>query len=180
MKNWMEHARQRLVPLRKQPAEIAETNSDGVSAVSAEAGAQVLVKNSEISPVEKKSASRRDIRTGPPLKKHHYGKRGKLLETLAKESGKRFSFCAAHLLMLGGTCPHYGKRDFKGCLLWQVIVAEPDLDKISTIEIIPGILVADALIWLKNSDESPNLFKKDRRWILVLGAISKGKATPLF
>lgn len=81
--------------------------------------------------------------------------------------------------MLGGICQYLDAQDLDNCLLWQVVKAEPNLAKIDDQDIVPGLPLAMVLKMLQESQEPQDLFFKDRRWILVFGAIILGASDPL-
>lgn len=104
---------------------------------------------------------------------------------LAEESSKRFAFCEMHRRMLGQECHRQavidgrqsGNREaaLNGCLLWQVVKAEPNLDRLAGVEVLEGVTVADCQAMLADCKESPDLFRRDRRWLLVFAACIRNR-----
>lgn len=184
MTTWTERAQKRLKSSPAATAEIAETGNFAETAVSAipqrdKPAEKAKPSTSDQSQAESSTIAKmtaptrgRQSRSGP-AKKH-----GKLLD-LAEESAKRFSFCEGHRQMLGGICQYLDAQDLDNCLLWQVVKAEPNLAKIDDQDIVPGLPLAMVLKMLQDSQEPQDLFFKDRRWILVFGAIILGASDPL-
>jgi hypothetical protein len=184
MTTWTERAQKRLKSGSAATAKIAETNNRPVSTVSAipqrdKPSEKTKPATSDQNPAEpstiaKLIASNRVLqsRSGPAKKQC-------TLPRLAEESAKRFSFCEGHRRMLGGICQYLDAQDLDNCLLWQVVKAEPNLAKIDDQDIVPGLPLAMVLKMLQESQEPQDLFFKDRRWILVFGAIILGASDPL-
>ena len=184
MANWLERARICLQVKTPKPAEIAETSKKEESAVSAETNRRSMRGISGCSATkqykEKKDSSRRftGSQEGAPTYVFR-DKRSLLGDQLAAESRRRVNFCLIHRRMLGGHCSHLDSRNLNGCLLWQIILAEPELEKISEVEVLPGISMSNVLTLLSGSSEPKGLFIKDRRWILAFSAIARGDRDPL-
>lgn len=171
MKNWMEAARKRLLFSPQGSAEIAETDGITVMAVSADPRRQLLrvIPGRSVGPEKERGGQDKARNQEVPLRKRSYGRKGvRLYEELSEESRKRFHFCETHLRMKGGICPHLGGRQIENCLLWQIVTSEPNLEKVAEALIIKGVIVEDALDYLRQKNFPGDLFQRDRRWILEI------------
>lgn len=184
MTNWMERARKCLQATTQVAAEIAETFTEGETTVSAATNLRSLRVVSK-SPATSWGEKEKAIPKKPSSKcvwepACVFGGRGSVLGgQLAEEAQKRFSFCLIHQRMLGGYCSRLASRDLVRCLLWQIVLAEPSLEKVAEVEIIPGIAMIDVLRLFAGSGEPKDLFAKERRWILAFAAIARGDRDPL-
>ena len=112
----------------------------------------------------------------PPLTRYE--------QQLVAESAARADFCEIHRGMLGGTCQHFDVierrvqgnkvRALNSCLLWQVVRAGRRLDKISTVEVIPGITIGEVLAW---SEDVPMITQEHRLLLTAAGGLQADKAT---
>lgn len=187
---WADAARKRLKSAPHETAETAKTTPIPVSAVSAvpqpqkfcekEGGSDPTASHQAKEKAKQTKMTQEGETTSvtPPQQERKVPP-SRIESEIAKEMRVRSCFCMAHMRMKGGVCRSFELCDIDSCLLWQIVCAGRNLDKIGDLEIIPGLLIADALNCLRNSAEPQDLFYRDIRWILLLGLDSKGIRNPM-